>query len=88
MTCLSREPGPAFGWVELGIDVGQKPVEGPTAQPPLQLLAFSAVRLASLGRRESQVAGRRKLVLHHSSCAGKHRGVWEQAEGGGQQASL
>lgn len=50
MPCLSGEPGPAFQWVQLGVDVGQKPVEGPAAQPPLQLLTLHAVRLPSLGR--------------------------------------
>lgn len=46
--CLSREPGPVLGWVQLRVDVGQKPVECSTPQSPLQLQAFCAVRLLSL----------------------------------------
>lgn len=52
MPCLSREPGPAFRWVQLGIDVGQKPVEHATTQAPLQLQAFCAVGLLSLGEEK------------------------------------
>lgn len=49
MPCLSREPGPALRWVQLRVDVGQKPVEHPTTQSPLQLQAFCAVQLFHLG---------------------------------------
>lgn len=49
---LSREPGPALRWVQLRVDVGQKPVEHPTTQSPLQLQAFCAVQLLHLAQGE------------------------------------
>lgn len=49
MPCLSREPGPALRRVQLRVDVGQKPVEHPTTQSPLQLQAFCTVQLLHLG---------------------------------------
>ena len=87
MPCLSGEPGPAFQWVQLGIDVGQKPVEGPAAQPPLQLLALRAVRLPSLGRGETQAAAQRKR-LYIRAHAGEGRGSGRElreADGAGHR---
>lgn len=42
---LSREPGPVIRWVQLRVDIGQKPVERPASQPPLQLQALCTVWL-------------------------------------------
>lgn len=49
---LSREPGPMLRWIQLGVDIGQKPVECPASQPPLQLQALCAVWLCNLAQSE------------------------------------
>lgn len=55
--CLSREPGPALRWVQLKVDVGQKPVERSTPQSPLQLQAFCVVWLLNLGPEGGETHG-------------------------------
>lgn len=47
---LSREPGPVLGWVQLRVDIGQKPVERSASQPPLQLQALRTVWLCNLAQ--------------------------------------
>lgn len=64
--CLSREPGPVLGWVQLRVDVGQKPVERSTTQSPLQLQAFCAVWLLSLGEEKHTAVRQRNLVVHQN----------------------
>lgn len=85
MPCLSREPGPALRWVKLRVDVGQKPVERPTTQSPLQLQAFCAVWLLSLMEEKDTgtEVGEGQLVTTIHTW-GRDRGSWEEAEGLGQ----
>lgn len=66
---LSREPGPALGWVQLRVDVGQKPVERSTTQSPLQLQAFCTVWLLSLGE-EKHTAVRERNLVHQNLHGG------------------
>lgn len=85
MPCLSREPGPALRWVKLRVDVGQKPVERPTTQSPLQLQAFCAVWLLSLMEEKdtgTEVGEGQLFTTIHTW--GRDRGSWEEAEGLGQ----
>lgn len=56
MPCLSGEFRSVFRWVHSGIDIGQKPVEGPTSQSALQLQALCAVWLLSL-EKEKDISG-------------------------------
>lgn len=82
MPYLSREPGPALRWVQLRVDVGQKPVEHPTTQPPLQLQAFCEVWLLSLREEKDTDSETGKACCSPPFTCG---GGTEVAEGVGQR---
>lgn len=87
MPCLSREPGSVLRWIQLRVDIGQKPVECPTTQPPLQLPAFRAVWLCNLQVEKDMGSKPGKLVPHKPRQYERNGGTCEEAEGLGQDCN-